>query len=202
LPRERFSYWCFDLLFLICSDTAKDREPSRRRVASLSLPMLLSRCRTTLVGFVADEELRGSLPFPRNREEEILYVLRKLLSLQLWSGTLWAALSQSPSVHAVQQPPIDVSLAPRELIMDAVQRSPKAHLFQFYHILCEMASIPRKPPSAWLTSPGNKSSERDSTRSRVAGEEFDVSKEVTEFDTRSLARECLRQIGKEMGLSR
>ena len=23
LPRERFSYWCFDLLFLICSDTAK-----------------------------------------------------------------------------------------------------------------------------------------------------------------------------------
>lgn len=23
LPRERFSYWCFDLLFLICSDTAQ-----------------------------------------------------------------------------------------------------------------------------------------------------------------------------------
>ena len=23
VPRERFSYWCFDLLFLICSDTAK-----------------------------------------------------------------------------------------------------------------------------------------------------------------------------------
>lgn len=23
LPRERFSYWCFDLLFLICSDISK-----------------------------------------------------------------------------------------------------------------------------------------------------------------------------------
>jgi len=23
LPRERFSYWCFDLLFLICSDVTK-----------------------------------------------------------------------------------------------------------------------------------------------------------------------------------
>lgn len=23
LPRERFSYWCFDLLCLVCSDTAK-----------------------------------------------------------------------------------------------------------------------------------------------------------------------------------
>lgn len=25
VPRERFSYWCFDLLYLICSDTAKGR---------------------------------------------------------------------------------------------------------------------------------------------------------------------------------
>lgn len=25
LPRERFSYWCFDLLFLICSDVVKGR---------------------------------------------------------------------------------------------------------------------------------------------------------------------------------
>ena len=81
--------------------------------------MLLSRCRTTLVGFIADEELRGTLPFSRylfvlsrpggtdtiirSREEELLYVLRKLLSLQLWAGTLWAALSQSPSEYAVQQ---------------------------------------------------------------------------------------------------
>lgn len=25
LPRERFSYWCFDLLFLICSDTSQGK---------------------------------------------------------------------------------------------------------------------------------------------------------------------------------
>lgn len=25
VPRERFSYWCFDLLFVICSDTAKGK---------------------------------------------------------------------------------------------------------------------------------------------------------------------------------
>lgn len=25
LPRERFSYWCFDLLFLICSDTSRGK---------------------------------------------------------------------------------------------------------------------------------------------------------------------------------
>ena len=86
VSRERFSYWYLDLLFLICSDTSKgkvswllgdmsyaiygispflDRESSRRRVAALCLPALIGRCRTTLAGYVADEKIRGSLPFPR-----------------------------------------------------------------------------------------------------------------------------------------
>ena len=84
VSRERFSYWCLDLLFFICSDTAKgistsssvcprktdevfypDNETSRRRMAALSLPALIGRCRTTLAGYVADERLRGNLPFPR-----------------------------------------------------------------------------------------------------------------------------------------
>lgn len=82
VPRERFSYWCFDLLFLICSNTTSgaspiyftcdistylesDQEHSRRRLAALSIPSILNRCRTTIVGYVADEALRGNLPFPR-----------------------------------------------------------------------------------------------------------------------------------------
>lgn len=40
----------------------------------------------------------------RAREDELLYVLRKLLELRLWPGTLWAALSESPSTHCLQQP--------------------------------------------------------------------------------------------------
>jgi hypothetical protein len=35
------------------------------RLAALSLPALLNRCKTTLLAFVADESLRGSMPFPR-----------------------------------------------------------------------------------------------------------------------------------------
>jgi hypothetical protein len=42
-----------------------DRESSRRRVAALCLPALIGRCRTTLAGYVADEKIRGNLPFPR-----------------------------------------------------------------------------------------------------------------------------------------
>ena len=102
-----------------------DQERSRRRLAALSMPSLLTRCRTTMVGYVADEALRGNLPFPRSdhcsfrahdecvdvpligyraREDELLYVLRKLLELRLWPGTLWAALSENPSQHCVSQP--------------------------------------------------------------------------------------------------
>lgn len=87
IPRERFSYWCFDLLFLICSNVTSgtcwfsifasmvrsllmtsrtaDQEAARRRVAALCLPSLLDRCKTAMVGYIADEALRGSLPFPR-----------------------------------------------------------------------------------------------------------------------------------------
>ncbi|KAJ7659408.1 guanine nucleotide exchange factor in Golgi transport N-terminal-domain-containing protein [Mycena rosella] len=139
LPRERFSYWCFDLLFLICSNTTKDQEPARRRLAALSLPALLSRCRTVMVGYVADEALRGNLPFPRAREDELLYVLRKLIELRLWPGSLWAALSDQPSAFAVEQSAIDTSLSPSLLIADAVKRS-------------SIASIPRKTPSSWVLS--------------------------------------------------
>ncbi len=69
VPRERFSYWCFELLFQVCGEGAADEGSSTygdpRRVAVLSLPALISRCRSILASFVADQELRSSLPFPR-----------------------------------------------------------------------------------------------------------------------------------------
>jgi hypothetical protein len=153
---------------------------------------------------------------PRSREEELLYVLKKLLNLQLWPGTLWAALSSSPSQYAVRQPcmygspppllsliifvAIETSLDPKGLITDAVRRSPKAHLFHFYHVFCEIASLPRKTPSAWLSSPSKRSA--GDGRSRIAQEEREKTKDFVEFDARTLARECLKTIGLEMGLHR
>ncbi|KAF8879578.1 guanine nucleotide exchange factor in Golgi transport N-terminal-domain-containing protein [Infundibulicybe gibba] len=130
VPRERFSFWCFDLLFLICSATTTDQELSRRRLAAHT-------------GYVADGALRGNLPFPRIREDELIYVLRKLLELKLWPGSLWAAMSNQPSKYCVDQP---------KLISDAVKRSSVAHLFHFYPVLCEIASMPRKTPSGWVNT--------------------------------------------------
>lgn len=97
-----------------------DDEPLRRRVAALSLLTLLKRCHKTLTDYLADQSIRGSYPLSRCvssgrvrivlitlsriREEELVHVLRKLLTLRLWSGTLWAAFSESPSQYASEQP--------------------------------------------------------------------------------------------------
>ncbi|KAF9267021.1 hypothetical protein L218DRAFT_955496 [Marasmius fiardii PR-910] len=180
VPRERFSYWCFDLLFLVCSDVTRDQEPLRKRVAALSLIFLFSRCKTTLVGYVADQALRGNLPFPRVREDELIYVLQKLFKLRLWPGSHWSAISNDPSRYCLDQPPLDPTISktnPSRLIADSAKRSPVAHLFYFYPILCEIASIPRKTTPSSFVQGG------------------------VEMDARSLGRECLMVVGREMGVS-
>ncbi|KAI9452204.1 hypothetical protein F5148DRAFT_1237059 [Russula earlei] len=210
VSRERFSYWCLDLLFLICSDTLKDRDVSRRRVAALSLPALLGRCRTTLAEYVADEKIRGNLPFSRVREEELLYVLHKLRELRLWPGSLWAALSETPSKYATEQPAIDTSLPPSELIADAVKRSTRAHVFHFYTLLCEIASIPRKTPSAWITAdrlvaaPGNEPAAgvHPGGRHAHASGPSSGAGSLVSLDARVLASECLKGVGRELGIPR
>jgi len=65
VPRERFSYWCFDLLFLICERGESDDDDNKKRLAVLSLRVLLGRCRMVLEGYVVDECVRGRLPFSR-----------------------------------------------------------------------------------------------------------------------------------------
>ncbi|EIW78018.1 hypothetical protein CONPUDRAFT_146079 [Coniophora puteana RWD-64-598 SS2] len=202
VPRERFSFWCFDLLFLICSDVTTEPGASRKRVAALCLPSLLDRCKSTMVGYVADEALRGNLPFPRAREDELLYVLRKLLETRLWPGTLWAALSDSPTENSASQPGVDASLPPSALVADVVRRSAVAHLFYFYPVLCEIASIPRKTPSTWVSlSSRNVPQMSATTNVTRIGDHSSPSDDdaISEVDARILAKQCLKVLGKEMG---
>ena len=101
------------------TDAIKSTQNTTRQrlgIAALSL----GRCRLALAGYVADEWLRGNLPFPkvrpfclspwhnlntwcRAREEELLYVLHKLLELRLWRGSLWASLSRIPLEYATYE---------------------------------------------------------------------------------------------------
>ncbi|KAJ2924060.1 hypothetical protein H1R20_g13035, partial [Candolleomyces eurysporus] len=201
VPRERFSYWCFDLLFLICSDATSDQQESRKRLAALSLPALLNRCGSTLVSYVADESLRGGLPFPRVREEELVYVLRKLLALRLWPGSMWASVSDQPTQYASTQPSAtELGLStPSQLISDSIKRSSVAHLFHFYTSLIEIASIPRTTPTAWISKASASLSAADRQRQFQDKNDQDGS-DYDELDARKLARNCLKEVGKEMGV--
>ncbi|KAH6905130.1 hypothetical protein BKA70DRAFT_1293490 [Coprinopsis sp. MPI-PUGE-AT-0042] len=194
LPRERFSYWSFDLLFLICSNSSQDHEQSRRRLAALSLPTLLGRCQSVLASYVADASIRGNLPFPRAREEELIYILRKLLSIRLWPGSMWAALSDSPSANVSVQPSAsELGLSsPSDLISDSVKRSTIAHLFHFYTLLSEIASSPSRTPTVWMS--------KSMARSTDLADNDAKQGEILEVDARSLARDCLKAIGGEMGV--
>jgi len=85
-------------------------------------------------------------------------------------------------------------------------------MFHFYSLLCEIASVPRKAPSAWITA------DRLSVLSSVLAEkENDMETAATgrahdrrssrpgpghlvSFDGRELARECLKEVGRELGV--
>ena len=100
---------------------------------------------------------------------------------------------------------IDQTLDPSKLIADAVKRSPKAHLFHFYPVLCEIVSIPRRTPSAWVPSDTlslPKSALPPEGSANPGGEatsDVDHGRPV-ELDARSLVKECLKEVGKEMGV--
>ena len=163
-------------------------------------------------------------------------MLDKLLELRLWPGSLWAALSTTPSKYATEQPrtypvfpffvsglillplAVDTSLPASEIIADSVRRSSRAHVFHFYALLCEIVSVPRKAPSAWVMAerlvPGGRSKDKkDDSPIAVrvhhplgqvamgAGNGSDTGRLVS-LDARALARECLKEVGRELGVPR
>jgi hypothetical protein len=103
---------------------------------------------------------------------------------------------------------IDSSLPPSNLIADAVKRSSVAHLFHFYHVLCDIASIPRKTPSAWVmaeapslllpSSPSATGDHVNTVRGKIGTSMS--SGQALELHARLLARMYLKIVGGEMGM--
>jgi hypothetical protein len=117
---------------------------------------------------------------------------------------------------------LDTPPTPRELVSDSIKRSTVAHLFHFYPVLCEIASIPRRSPTASDSDKANRGkNERDDNKAKgklqkkenkerstrtvadaaVAAADGDVKGNVIELDARTLARDCLKELGREMGVS-
>jgi hypothetical protein len=110
---------------------------------------------------------------------------------------------------------LSTSLPPAKLIADSVKRSSRANLFHFYSPLCEIASVLRKAPSACISVdrlavlsgvPAEK--ERKEMESAAIGRTHHASSSrrgpghLVSFDARELARECLKEVGRELGVPR
>ena len=206
------------------------------RVAALTLPSLLNRCRATLLAFVADEYLRGSMPFPRFGFRYVLltYLTIRPIGLErrnyftfftsclnydygrghygplcltiqrsiVQDSQVWKPLA-SALILSTQRPSqdlgtdMDIPQTIKELFADSAKRSSVAHLFHFYPLLCELASIPQSP-SYHLMQNGSRDSMRSVSNEKSVNR---GSSAVVERDARHLAMECLKRIGREMGLS-
>ena len=124
---------------------------------------------------------------------------------------LWAALSNDPSNYVNEQPSASLSLSHThkekkrkiddddvlgvdsvgvgEILSDVVKRSSVGILFYFYGWLCEIVAIPRRLPSTWNVVESDGDGDGDGSGVRV---EMD--------DARRLAKDCLRVVGREMGV--
>ncbi|KAJ9101495.1 hypothetical protein QFC19_005146 [Naganishia cerealis] len=185
LPRERFHYWCFDLLFIVTSRAS-----------------VVSRCKATLMGYLDELPLRGAMPFERVREEELVYILQRLLDLKVWEDGLRAVMTAN-GTHEISP------------LKQALLKSPRAHLFHLYPILLEIATyngsgqLPRVwvskqsgPTGATVDEEGTSGPEEEAV---VRGDSGGISTAVdagdaVEVDAREVAKACLQMLSRDMGV--
>lgn len=73
-------------------------------------------------------------------------------------------------------------------------------------MLCEIASIPRRSPTAWVRADKvdrkvkGKLQRKEELSVEVADADV-VDSDVVELDARTLARDCFKELGREMGVS-
>lgn len=115
----------------------------------------------------------------RVREEELLYVLRHLVTMTLYPGAISTA---------------SAGTAP---LASATSNSPRAHLFRYYPLLLELAFVP-KVPSMWILP---------TEHAQLFGLEVDDDvadardgSALIEVSARDLARRALELVGDELSL--
>ncbi|KAG1571611.1 hypothetical protein G6F50_004463 [Rhizopus delemar] len=117
--KESFAYAAFMTLFTLCSADKKDNQQVRKRIAKVTVPVLLERCETILRNYTADEPLLGRCPFPRVRKEEILFFLKQSIQLKMQENILTIEDNTNPV---------------KKLLLSGS----RAHLFYLYPSLCSM----------------------------------------------------------------
>ncbi|GAA5982776.1 hypothetical protein JCM10908_006780 [Rhodotorula pacifica] len=203
VQKERFAYWNLDTLFMICDVKQAGTDQARCRLAALCAPLLLTRCAAAFSAYVADAPLRGKMPFPRIRQEELQYLLQRLIDLRLPAGTLNVAL-QSTTSRATDRD----SQAASE-VRSSLLQSPCAFLYEFYPLFVDLlrtvATLPtvtRAPsylPRRYLDIPADEEEAYDGLPAgwKVSNIGRLVAPDA-EQDLVSLVSVCLGQVGREM----
>ncbi|GMK54425.1 hypothetical protein CspeluHIS016_0110110 [Cutaneotrichosporon spelunceum] len=191
--REATRYWALEQLIANAGLPRREKEEANgqasdangqaggdedgRRVAAHFVPSVLKRFESTLQDFLKDAKLRGQMPFTRVREDEILYVLRHLVTLRLWPATNG---SVTPTTRAAA--------------------SLRAHLFRYYPLLLELVFVPHLP-SMWVLPSEHRvlfSDEAEETTQEDA--DAGDGSDLIEVSARDLARRALELVGLELGL--
>ncbi|KAG4029767.1 hypothetical protein MFRU_014g00670 [Monilinia fructicola] len=92
--RAKMSYVCFDELVSLVA--LHDGSLPRIKLAQAAAPYLILRSGLTLRAYIADQPLRGRMPQPLSQRKELLYILKKLVSLQCESE----AIPDTPGVES------------------------------------------------------------------------------------------------------
>lgn len=172
-----------------------------------------------LVEFLEDLPLRGAMPFERVREDEVVYVLQRLLDLEVWEDGLKAVticegkLVGKGAFRVADS--ADVGNAAATPLKQAILASPRAHLFHLYPILLDIATYNGLGalPKVWISkrdgpTGGDLESQKpgDNTQERLGehGGETSSSTDSTaddavEVDAREVAKACLKALTKDIG---
>ncbi|WWC92223.1 uncharacterized protein L201_007177 [Kwoniella dendrophila CBS 6074] len=208
--QEELRYWALELLVSLSTKKAGDEDEDKdRKVAELSISALMKRFGDVLKRWLDDQKLRGNLPFGRVREEEVLFALRHLATIQIWQDSLTTENKGSETLAGIYR------------------TSSRAHLFHFYPLLLQFSFLPNTP-SMWifpsehahlfgLPLPNitkDQSSQLIDHDNTIEGQPADETPneeedsqvnagdggDLIEVSAGELARRCLELLGEEMGL--
>ncbi|GAA99507.1 uncharacterized protein L969DRAFT_86766 [Mixia osmundae IAM 14324] len=190
VTRPRWAFWSFNVLAkLVAADPTNDTAEASR-MARLALPIYLSRCIAAVKTYIADATCRGKLPFPRIRVDELSYVMKSLLDLELREGCFQAAFAD----HHGQKN--GKATHHRAILVDELQRSPAAHLFHIYPLLLTLNGMTEialtMPPPVRQKSSGMFSRRTSSNATATLTSE--------PRDARTLSRLCLERVGRTIAL--
>ena len=154
-----YSTYCFGNLFELCSykqnrafkspnlmkPSKKEKlDEIRRKIARTTTPILLERCKDTLNRFLYDEMKTGLIMMSQQRAEEVVFILDKLKTLEIYPDLLNEIVQEDTSSNKIEDSQISKQYSNNKNLSSSKNESryeclkgTKGHLFYFLPIFAE-----------------------------------------------------------------